>query len=384
MAAIPTYIVEILDNTLQPITQLKSFVPLDTTGNYLNYSTALSDSGKAVFRVATLDPVLTKYGNILQPWTNHVRISRNGRRVWQGYIQDEPHRNQRFIEVNAYTYLNELKKLLVSHNTTLNGENMRLFNTGTMANAIIAVLNEAKAKGIGRAIKNMTLGTITNPNFPAGFTDALKNNIGGLPWTFSPNFQLNFDFKDTLYVIGTFANYSYSDFELTSDLVFNFQSRIGTDRPELVFEFGQYGMIEDFEAPLDGKNEVNSLTGLAADLDANEIILPPVQDTVGLASSGLLEGVAAYSDVKNQSALTTRVKEDLRLNGSVDTELRVALNENAYPLGQYGLGDTVSIKINHGPINENSLRQIVGIKAVIHNTGREHIILTTNKPRTYS
>ena len=378
----PLYSIEILDNNQQPITRLKALVPLDPLGNIIKYTSRLSDSGTARFRVATHDPLLVKYGDILQPWANHVRILRSGVNVWQGYIQDCPQRNKRFIEVKAFTYLEQLKKVLVPHDpVTVDGEDQKAYATGNMTQAIQGLVSAVQANATGLIIKGITNGQIDNPVFPQGFYNG-TTDISGQPWAFSDIFTLKFDFVDVHYVLTAFGIYSNSDLELTPDLKLNFIHRLGVDKPELVFEYSQYGMIDDFNTPLDGKNQVNHIVAIASDINDNLLKLDVPSDAASIAKYGKLDGVAAYNDVKNKNALSQRLSEELRLNSTPDTEMRMVLSKRAYPLGQYGLGDTCTFKVKLGPINVNQLRQIIGIEVDVHNTGNEKVILNTNKPRS--
>lgn len=386
--ATPTYIVEILDNTRTPITQLKGFVPLNGLGDMLTFSNVLSSAGTCTFRLATIAPELTKFGNILQPWANHVRIKRDGAIVWQGIIGDELHRNSRYIQVVAYTYLHEYTKVLVAHKDgqTLSGgqvDDTRNFNAGTMAAAVSTIINEAVAGATGRVIQGTTLGTVQNPNFPTGYLDAAGTNIGGTAWTFSSNFQIGFAYKTTLYILAALASFVQYDFELTQNLQLNFQQRIGSDNLGVVFEYAQYGTIEEFDSPIDGKNQVNSIIGLAADI--NGILIKDTEtDAASIAQYGKLEAVAAYQDIHNKNVLQSRLKDELRLNSTPDTEIKITLNERAYPLGQYSLGDTCTFRVKYGAIMVDEPRHIVGILVRLHTTGKEHIVLTTNKPRIYT
>lgn len=381
----PTYIVEILDSALQPITRLAAFVPLNGSGDILEYTNQLSNVGSCRFRIATLDPIFKTYPNLLSPWSNHIRITRNGAVAWQGFIYNSPHRNRRYIEVQGATYLEEFRKTLVRHGAPQpDGTDTRQFDSGTIASVLTTILNEAKANATGRKIQSMTLGQIDNPAFPPGFTDINRHDISGQPWTFSSDFFLRFDFKDLLYVVNALAMYSKYDFNLDSNLVFTFVKRIGSDKPELVFEFAQYGMIEDFNAPLDGKNQTNHILALAADNDTKLLKLDVPRDQASIDKYGILDGVAAFADAKNINVLQSRLSEQLRLDSTPDAELSVQLNERAYPLGQYILGDNATFRVNYGGIHYDGLRQIVGVTTKLHNVGKETITLKTNKPRTYS
>lgn len=377
-----SYTVEILDKNLLPITRVNAFVPINDRGDILQYSNRLSDSGKARLRIATLDPVLTRYGNILKPWANHIRITREGRLEWQGYIQDMPERNSRYIEINAFTYIEQAKKVQIGHDPiTPDGEDIKNYKTGTMSDAIRAIITEIRNNATGLTIANMTPGQIDNPLFPDGFTNASNASIAGQPWTFSDLFSLKFDFVDMHYILTAFGMYSGYDYELTPAMVYNFVKRLGQDRPELVFEYGQWGMIEEFNAPLDGKNQANHIIAIGADYDNKLLKLDVPRDQPSIDLYGKLDGTAAYNDVKNSSTLRQRLSEELRLNSTPDTELSVTLNDRAYPRGQYNLGDACTFKIKYGAIDYSGLRQIVGETVYVHNTFRERIMLTTNKPR---
>lgn len=379
------YTVEILDNTLQAITSLSAFVPLDTSGNVISYSRRMSQPGVAKFRLATLDKIFTRFPDLIQPWARHVRIKRDGNRVWQGIIEDIPDRNARYIEVVAKTYIAEFDKYLIRHDpVTADHIDAKTFNSGTMAAAITYVLNEFKNNATGRYAKGLTIGQIDNPNFPAGFKTG-NTDLSGQPWNFSSTLSLMFDFKSAQYVIDAMSIYSKFDYELTDDLVFNFRQRLGSDKPELVFSYvdGKPGNIVDFNAPLDGKGQVNHLFGIATDSDGITLLKSDPRDQPSIDKYGMLEASAGFNDVKTLNTLNSRLAEELRLNSTPDTEIHVVLDHTAYPYGQYVIGDTVTFKIVYGALNINELRQIIGIETKVHNTGDERIVLQSNKPRTY-
>ncbi len=382
----PNYKIEILDRSRQKITQVKNFAPLNTANMWLEYKDALSNWGTCKFRVPKDDPMFTQFGDILQPFFNHVRVYRANALVWSGIIVRNPRRTKNYIEVEARTYLYMLTTVLVKRDaSTATGDgkdNYRTFNTGTMATAVQNILTEAKAfVDSGNILKELTIGAMENPDFPAGYTQADGTTPLTGTWTFSSNMTLQFDYRDILFVLQALASYPAYDFELTQDLVFNFKKFIGNKQPNLVFEYGNNGSVDDYDCPLDGDRMANDLTAVAADPLTGQLIHVEKQDPVSIAKYGRIQGVAAYVDVKTKNALTSRAVEELRLTSTPDSEIHVTLNERAYPMGVYGLGDTVTLRIKDGIIDVDQVRRVVGINVKVHTTGRESIRLITNKPK---
>lgn len=92
---------------------------------------------------------------------------------------------------------------------------------------------------------------------------------------------------------------------------------------ELVFEYGNYGSVEDYDCPLDGDRMANELTGVAADPITGQLIHVEKADDESIKKYGRIQGVAAYVDVKTKNALTSRVVEELRLTSTPDSEIHV-------------------------------------------------------------
>lgn len=371
------YQVDILDNSLNYKATVTNLAPLDNSGIFLKYSRKLSARGECHFRIGTLDPLLTSEGDILKPFANHVRIKRFGVVVWQGVIVKNPARTKNYIDVTAYTYLYLLSRVLINHDTSPD-PNYRTFKSGTMASNITTILTEAQTV-MGLPIAGLTAGTIDNPNYPADYKDSLGNALSGT-WTFTENFQLKFDYRDILYVIETLGIYSVFDFELTDALVFNFKSFIGNKQPNLVFSWGEFGNIEDFNVPRDGDKMANFLQGVAADNQFN-ILHAEQSDNVSIGTYGRIAAVAAYGDVKNVNLLNSRLREELLQVSTPDGELHVTLNDRAYPLGQWGVGDTATYQISRGAISVSKLMRIVGYEVKVHDTGKETIRQILNVPR---
>lgn len=377
------YKVELLDSSLQPITQVKALVPINKEGNFLEYSSRLSDYGKAKFRIAVLDPLFDTHGDIVQPYANHVRIWRDNAIVWRGVIVNNSRRTSQYIEVEAYEYLYLLTKVGLRHDT--NGDtNYRTFNSGTMATAIQTVLTEAK-NDANNHLSNIEIGIIENPTFPEGFVDVNNSSLSGQQWTFSNNFVVKYDYRDVLYVLQSFGLYAVSDFELVPNdagkLVFNFKKFLGSRREDVMFDYNaQIGSIEDFDVPRLGERMANQIVGVAAD-NQFTILKVDYTDDTSIKTYGKLWGVAAYADVKSKNLLIARLREEGSQISTPDSEMNIVLNERAYPLGVYAVGDIITVQIKHHIINVKQARRVVGIDVKVHNTGKERIRVYTNKPR---
>jgi hypothetical protein len=372
------YRVEILDSNQVPVTKIQGFVPLDPQGHFLSYKSRLSNFAECRFRIGKNDPKFTQLGNIVQPFASHVRIYRFNILVWSGIVTMNSQRTSNFIEVVARDYLYLLSKVLIRHDTS-GDVNYRTLNSGTMATYIRTLMTEAKADGMA-PLTSLTIGTIENPKFPANFTDSNNANIGGQEWTYSANLSVKYDYRDALFVLQSQGVYGVCDFELTKDLIFNFKKFLGTKQPNLMFEYGRWGAIEDYNVPLNGDRMANYLVGVASDVEGT-ILHVELSDDASIKTYGKVMGVAAYNDVKNINLLRARLASELKLVSTPDAEINITLNDRAYPLGQYGIGDIVTVKIKDGVINVNSQRRIVGIDVDVHVTGKEQIRLITNVPR---
>lgn len=380
-------VVEILDLQLNKIAEVKNLYPLNKAGMVLRYSKELSDYGLATFRVSTKDPLLEELGDILEPHRYHIRIRRAETVVWKGVIVDNPERNKNFIEVEAAEYDFYFDKVLIrrdSETTPGDGrDNYRTFTTGTMAAAVTTLLTNAKADfGTNHPLNGLVIDSsnIENPDYPLGFSDGSGNALTG-GWNFTDFVQLQFDYHTVLYVLKAFGIYASCDFEVDEDLNFYFKPFIGNKQTGITFSYGTQGNIVDYNSPRYGKRMVNDLWGIAADLDG-KILHVEQKDTESVNTYGLLQGPEAFADVKDQNFLKTRVNESLNFTKTPDdSPINILLDEKAYPLGQYDIGDIVTVQIKDHIIDFNQPRRIVGITINVHNTGREMVTLQTNKPK---
>lgn len=381
----PQYKIEILSKTGSFITPIQVLAPINAAGDTMSLTFRLSNWGQLKFRVATKDPLFTTVGDVLQPYNYHVRVKRAGSVIWQGVIIKNPTRNNRYVEVVAYSYLFLFSKVLIRHDasvTTGDGlDNYRTFNTGLMSDAVNSIVTQARDDVQGTNIlSNLTIGTIENPNYPSGYSKPDGTALTGT-WNFSSDLALQYDYRSSFYVIGSMALYTACDFELTKDLVFNYEQFLGNKNQTKTFTYGPFGNVLSYDAPLDGEAMANVLTGVASDY-GNQLLHVEQSDQSAVALYGRVQDVSAYSDVKNINALKSRMNEELRLVSSPDSEIHLELNQRAPELGEYSIGDVITVDINDYVVKyRNQPRRIVGINIRISNTGMEHVTLITNKPK---
>lgn len=393
-----TTVVQILDSSLNHVADIKSLVPIDKAGNIVQYSKELSDFGQCKFRVSTYDPSIAALGDIVQPHRFHVRIMRGGVNVWQGAIVQNARRNKDFIEVTAVEYVWYLGKILINRTATDPNDStsktniFRIFNSGTMAAAVTALMNEtiAKYSGTGHALSSMTLGTIENPNYPPNMTNGTSpaTSLTG-PWSFGNGVaapMLTYDFHSVLYVLKSFGAYTHADFNIDSSLRFNFKSFLGSNkRYDVNFVFDRQGNVADFNITRLGQRQANILWGVAVD-SGGRFLIQSQSDQASVTTNGILEDVVTYTDIKDQATLNARVLAELPFlstaSGSADT---FVLNETSYPLGVYDIGDIITARVNHVGVTYNQVMRIVGITVNLHNTGTEltHVQLNTPQPWQY-
>lgn len=388
------YQIELLDSTLTKLTEVVTPYPLNKSGTVLRFSKELSDFGQCTFRISAFDSLWADFGDIVFPHQYHVRIRRNGAIVWQGAIIENTKRNKQYIEVVAAEYEWYLSKILINRSSnnpatgTADGV-FRIFNSGTMATAVTNVMNETitniKGANSKHVLSTMTLGTIENPNYPPNMTNNSGTKLTGA-WSFSTSLQLTYDFQTVLYLLKSFGIYSYSDFYIDNSLVFHFKKFVGNDRHyDVNFKFTKNNSnIIDYNLPRLGQRMVNKLYGIATDING-KILNSPQSDQTAITKYGLLEGVAAYADVKDQGILNARTQAELPLVSTPDsTNVIIVLDENAaYPLGVWDIGDIVNMAVSNNGIDFKEIRRVVGVSVDVNDTGREFTTVQSNIPRPW-
>lgn len=382
------YRVQIYDANQNFVAQIRNLATFDKQATFLEYGQQLSHWGVAKFRVGTKDPLFktTQAGDLMKPFANHVKIFKGSGTtpVWQGVIVKNPSRTKYYVDVEARTYEYLLDKVLITHdeNDTKypdDKNNFKHFDSGTMSAAITQLISDAKAAaGSTSFINSITAGTIVNPNFPQGFTDINGNAIGGQAWDFS-KLPIKFNYNSVLYVLNAFGIYAKCDFSIDNSLKLNFQTLAGGNKLGLTFTYGLTGQIDDYNIPYDGTKQVNELTGLAAN-DNGDVLSSVQPNSASIAKYGKLQGVAAYGDIKAQAYLDARTREEVVQLADTPAEIQLMLNDKAYPIGVWGVGDIVTVIVNDAVNQFNAPRQIVSYKVVAKNNGEEQIKLVTNIP----
>lgn len=338
-----------------------------------------------MFRVATKDPLLTTYGDILIPHKYHIRIRRYQQIVWQGAIIDNPSRNKNFIEVMGGEYLFYLDKKRIKRDAeTVAGDgknNYRLFSSGSMATAVTNIINEMRADAGGNHIlANISVGTVENPQFPNNFMTSAGVALTG-EWAFSSDVQMQFDYHTMLHAMKSFGAVSNCDFEIDTNLNFNFKKFLGRRLYDVGFTYGTQGNILDYDVPRYGRRMVNDYYGLATD-EKGTLLRLQEADSASIDEYGKMESSTAFSDVINNNVLRSRLREELRfLRLPESAPANVVLDDKTYTIGTWQVGDIVNVKIKDNVIDFNAPRRIVGITVVVHNTGKELASVQTNKPQ---
>lgn len=384
-------VVEILNRDLEKVAEVRALYPINKAGIVLRYSQELSDYGSCEFRIAAEDRLFDDVGDVIEPHKYHVRIKRGQKTVWQGAIVDNPERTGKFWSVKAHEYDFYLDKVLIKRTRKTGygqtepsediGLHYRVFSTGTMASNVSTILTEAKAAlGSTHVLAGMTNGTIENPDYPKNFVDGDGDPLTGA-WSFSDDVVLEFDYHSVLYVLKAFGIYSSADFYIDNDLTFNFEKFVGNKNTGMTFEYGPRGNIADYDVPRYGSRMSNDIYGIAADPEG-VILHANKRDEQSIRVYGLMQSSQAYADVKGKNPLSARLAEELRLIANPEeSPINLTLNEKAYPFGQYGIGDLVTVKINDRTLDFKQSRRIVGITVNLHNTGRELTTIQTNRPR---
>lgn len=371
--------------TFSLVAVVKNLYPINRKGDILRYSKELSDYGECKFRISTKDPLLSD--DILTPHVYHIRVKRGTTTVWSGAIVDNTERNKNYIEVVAVEYDYYLDKMLIRRDASVTAgdgkENYRTFTSGTMAAAVTSIVNSAKTDfGSTHPLAGLVVSSsnITNPDYPAGFKNADGTALGGA-WSFTDFVTLQFDYHSAFYVLKAFGIYANCDFEIDENLVFYFKPFIGNKQTGITFEYGTRGNIVDYNTPRLGRRMANDLWGIAADT-SGKVLHVNQRDSDSVNTYGILQKADAFSDVKDSNFLKTRVNESLQfLKTPDDSPINIILDEKCYPLGQFGIGDIVTVKIKDHVIDYNKPRRIVGITVTLHNTGKETITIQTNTPR---
>lgn len=385
-------VIEILNKDLEKVAEIRALHPINEAGTVIRYSKEMSRYGTCTFRVQTKDPLFDLVGDVLVPHRYHVRIRLGGSTIWQGAIIDNKERNKHYVEVEAATYEFYFAKKRIRQNasapaswdggTDEGWKNYRNFESGTMASVVTTVVNEAIADwGTNHILGSMTLGTIESPDFPPTFLSPSGSALTGA-WTFSADVAMQFDYHSVEYVLQSFGIYASADYYIDNNLVFHFKKFVGSDRQySLTFAYGTTGNIVDYNLPRLGRRMTNDLMGIAVD-ELGNVLHISQRDNQSVNTFGLMEDTSSYTDVKTENMLRTRLAEQIRyVKEPEDAPVNFTVNEKGYPIGQWDVGDIVTVKVKDYVIDYQQPRRIIGYTVNTHNTGRRMIYVQTNKPK---
>jgi len=345
------------------IARVKNLVHLQKNStNVLEFSDYLSSWGSLKFRVQTKDPIASQ--GYFDPYKYHVKLYRNQKLVWAGIIVNNPSRNHNFIEVEAYTYEWLFTRIPIATPST---DKERVFNTGTMATAVTTVFNEGKAIS-SSPISTYTLGDIDNPNYP----------WNGQPWNFTDVYVMNFYYNDLFTVLSSFADVTNADFEVTPDKVFNFKSRIGSDRLDIVLKYGKSGNVDDYDSPLDGGGYTNDMLILSRNETGAAVIKNEQSSADQFPTYGRLWSTVSLDEEIAQDILNSKSKNIYKASAELDNQVNMTLNDKALPIGTYQLGDRITVQIDDGPVQFNHVRRVVGWRVNVTDTMVERATIITN------
>jgi hypothetical protein len=169
--------------------------------------------------------------------------------------------------------------------------------------------------------------------------------------------------------------YDY-DIEFTHDKVFNAYKRLGSERPDVIFDYP--GNIIDITSPLDATNLKNYITvnGSGSGEEANNRV--PVEDASSQANYYVREDIINYSEVEDEEDLTNHGEIALA-EWSMPFEIpTLTVSGNKRPfVTDYKVGDMVRVKCKRYELLEgiNGMYRVEKRTIEIDDNDRETVTL---------
>jgi hypothetical protein len=270
-------------------------------------------------RLAGLDPDALLVSN-----STEVRIRRGQTYLCGGkllYRRKRVTPDTQEIELKATGFLNLFKRRFTDEE--------RIF-TGVQATTIAATLiTESQAQG---------------ENWDFGVTIGNLATVGTHDRTYRDD-----EIKDSLQRL-TRVQVAPFDFEFTHDKVFNTYASIGSQRPELIFEFP--GNIRAYDLSLDGSITANHLRVLGSGSGTEGSARVTVDDLQSQINYGVLEDKLLLSSVTDPDTLTDNGNAELAAVSTPFEILTIQVNGNVAPfVTDYKIGDYVQVVIHEENIH---------------------------------
>lgn len=280
----------------------------------------------------------------------HVRILRNDRVVWAGWLMDSDE-NQRDVVFYAYGYAAGLFWTLSEWNQEFLSSEI-----GTIARTLW-VGGKAQSNG---GLGFVATGTIESP---------ATADSGGARLTLP---LYNVFYKRLLFIFQEFAALAQSDtsnttiFEIThaESPAFNFWANRGVDLPDVVWEFG--GKVNGFHRLRAGVNHRNDLYAVGA-APHSTLLRKNTSDAIDIAAYFRRQEAIFLSWVRDETELDRVNKRRLAVAVQEDTTLSLRLKPNSVvPPGglssQFRIGDAPRVVIDRGATQIDAYMRLTGFQ----------------------
>ncbi len=286
---------------------------------------------------------------VLAVYQNEVRVKRGENYICAGQIgpiSTHVDVTRQEIQVRATGFLNLFKDRYTATE--------RIF-TGTEATEIASTLIEETQ-------------ALTNGDY--GITIGTLEAVGAHDRTYRRT-----NIKEALQDLTRVQNYPF-DFEFTYNKVFNAYQRLGSIRPEIVFEYPNN--IIDFTVPNDPTGLANEVTAIGDGISGTAPE-ETVSDTDSQLDYSLRQKFINVNNVSEADTLTDHATAELEAWKNPSTLPVIRVDGNKAPfIGGYHLGDYVRVKLmGYAMINSiDSLYRIEKIDIQIDDNDNEEISLT--------
>lgn len=303
---------------------------------------------------------LTVHG-ILAEGRNEVRVKRNGTYLRQGgqigHVSDalsESVHKQSTVTANGFLGLLEDRYL----------EKKRTFNNVQAATILWTVINEMQTGSANFWAAPTPSGARATYGITQG---SLDTTIGTKVRTYEPGKNVRDILVQMTQLITT-----DTDVEITYDKTLNVYERMGTDKPQVVFEYGRN--ILDYEIPRDATGLVNRAVTYGQGAGADVIVQSIDQDTDSQDLYQVRQHVIQMNSVSEEDTLSEHGAGRVAVskNPLVIPRLTVDLQRD-FTIADFWVGDAVTVRISDPdiPVEVDGLFRIEQIDLDIADNGTE-------------